>query len=64
MRMREILKSSGCHIDKRSSTRCYVFLGENLVSWKSKKRSVVTQSSVEVEYRSMALATCGLVWIK
>jgi len=35
-----------------------------LLSWKNKKQSVVAQSSVEVEYRSMARATCEPVWIK
>jgi len=37
---------------------------ENLVSWKSKKQSVVSQSSAESKYRVMANVTLELIWIK
>lgn len=35
----------------------------SITSWKSKKQNVLSRSSVEVEYRGMATATCELIWI-
>ncbi|WVZ05061.1 hypothetical protein V8G54_018407 [Vigna mungo] len=55
---------TGCPIDRRSIIGYCVLLGGNLVSWKSKKQSVFARSSAKAEYRSMALTTCELVWIK
>ena len=40
-----------------------MFIGGNLISWKSKKQDVA-RSSVEVEYRAMALSTCEFIWLK
>jgi len=36
------------------------FIKGNIMSLKSKKQNVIVQSRIEVEYRSMALATCEL----
>ena len=38
-------------------------IGLVLVSWKSKKQSVVAISSAEFEYRAMAQVTCELMWL-
>ena len=48
----------------RSTSRYCVFVGGNLVSWKSKKQSVVLRSSAESEYRAMTQSVCEIMWIR
>ena len=50
--------------DRRSTTGYCTFVGGNLVTWKSKKQSVVARSSIEVEFRSMEQGVCELLWVK
>ena len=40
-----------------------VFFGGNLISWKSKKQSVVSWSSAKSEYRAMTQSVCEIMWI-
>ncbi|XP_071719282.1 uncharacterized mitochondrial protein AtMg00810-like [Rutidosis leptorrhynchoides] len=52
-----------CNFSKKSVTGYCVYLGDCLVSWKSKKQSTVSRSSAESEYRILASLTCEVVWI-
>ena len=48
---------SACPVTRRSLSAYVTLVGDSPVSWKTKKQSVVSHSSAEAEYRSMAQAT-------
>lgn len=52
--------SSEC---RKSTSGWCVFMGESLLTWKSKKQQTVSRSSAEAEYRSLASVTCEVIWL-
>ena len=54
---------AGDVLDRRSTSGYCFYVWGNLVTWKNKKQFVVSRSSVEAEFRSLALGICEGIWI-
>ncbi|XP_028068686.1 uncharacterized protein LOC114271255 [Camellia sinensis] len=55
---------AGDLIDCCSTIGFYFFLGDSLITWRSKKHTLIVCSSVEVEYRALVDTTQELVWLR
>ena len=45
---------AGCTNTRRSTSRYYIFLGANCISWSSKRQPTISRSSTEAKYQSLA----------
>jgi hypothetical protein len=54
----------GCPDSRRSTSGYCVYLGDNLVSWSSKRQTTVSRSSAEAEYHVIAHAVVECCWLR
>ena len=55
---------AACVDTHHSVTGFYVFIGDSLLFWKSKKQATISRSSVESEYRALASVASELTWME
>ncbi|GKF02126.1 ribonuclease H-like domain-containing protein, partial [Tanacetum coccineum] len=56
-------QQAGCPTTRRSTSSYYVFLGNNLLSWSSKRQPTLSRSSAEAEYHGVSNAIDETCWL-
>ncbi|GKC41956.1 hypothetical protein Tco_1059678 [Tanacetum coccineum] len=54
----------GCLDDYKSTSRGFLFLGDKLVSWSSKKQDCTAMSTAEAEYVSLSACCAQVIWMR
>ena len=52
---------AGCPNTRHSTSSFCILLGNSLISWKSKRETVVPHNTIEAKYRAMALTICEVM---